>query len=100
MEVQIIVAKVKNNLVIQFSKQKHVSEYIGIGGTIDRERRERGALRKYERMWTSGYQDRISIGPLHPSTKRDRKHKEAGRIKNKRRRVCVLSRFRHDRKTL
>ena len=59
----------------------------GIGGTTDRERKERGALWKHERIWTSGYHDRISIGPLHPSTKRDRKHEEAGRIKNKRRHV-------------
>lgn len=55
LEVQIIVAKITNNLVIQFSKQKHVSEYIGIGGTIDRERKERRALRKCERMWIPGY---------------------------------------------
>ena len=77
-----------------------MSEYIGTGDTTDRERKERGALWKHERVWTSGYQDRISIGPLHPSTKRDRKHEEAGRMKNKRRHVCVLSRFRHDCRTL
>ena len=102
LEVPIIVPKVTNNLkrFNWVNRAWHVSEYIGIGGTTDRERKERGALWKHERIWTSGYHDRISIGPLHPSTKRDRTHEEAGRIKNKRRHVCVLSRFRHDWRTL
>lgn len=56
------------------------------GSIIDREREDKGALRKkYERIWTSEYQDRISIRPLHSSTNTDRKHKEAGRKKNKER---------------
>lgn len=28
--------------------------------------------KSYRRIWTSGYQARTSIGPLCPSTKRDR----------------------------
>lgn len=52
----------------------------------DREREDNGALRKkYGRIRTSEYQDRVSIRPLHSSTKTDRKHKEAGKIKNKER---------------
>ena len=63
-----------------------MSEYIKVGEIVDREREDKGALRKkYGRIWTSEYQDRISIRPLHPSTKTDRKHKKAGRIKNKER---------------